>query len=355
SYNIITNNLVVIFWDIYGFESLYISGSSYNNIFENNTIISTGLSVLGTLLYGAYVSFYSYRYSVSSVLTSLTAGSLVTLVAVALVYSVIVYGRRKGATTGEMDWKLSGSIFLAGTAGGVMGAITAVTGIIWVIMVNAFLTEINTYLAQLSYFLMILIPISWFYSYPYHGYIYPLVPFYPSAYLFGTVSSLLSIFLIATGVLIGVGFYGIHKISERRTGIVVLIFSIIGVTAGALLIIMGNLVTGYMYAHVAIELTSSPFLPVPTPDFNIIWIGFVILGFTFIVLGSTSTSIREMTQKPSASNAAGILSIIAAIIFSIGGFLWPVILVVGFILIFVASLLWTVVFFSFQETITSQE
>nr|MDO8077574.1 right-handed parallel beta-helix repeat-containing protein [Candidatus Freyarchaeota archaeon] len=85
SHNIITDNTVVNFW---GYKNFYISGSSYNNIVENNTVISTGLSLLGTLLCGAYISFYSYRYSVYSVSTLLMVGSLV---AVALVCSVVVY------------------------------------------------------------------------------------------------------------------------------------------------------------------------------------------------------------------------------------------------------------------------
>ncbi|MHA1209852.1 MAG: right-handed parallel beta-helix repeat-containing protein, partial [Candidatus Freyarchaeota archaeon] len=343
SHNIITDNTVVNFW---GYKNFYISGSSYNNIVENNTVISTGLSLLGTLLCGAYISFYSYRYSVYSVSTLLMVGSLV---AVALVCSVVVYRRRKCVAAGEGVWKLPEDAFLAGTVGGVVGAITAAVGIIWVILVDAFLTEIHTYLGQLTHFFMILIPLSWYYSYPYHGYPYPIVPPLPHAFLFGVSSVILSILLVATGILIGFGFYGTYETGGGAVGLRGLTLVTIGITLGALLITVGTLTKGYMYADVVVELTSNPFLPVPTPNFPVIWMGFIVLGFTFIQLGSASISVREMTQKPSASNAAGILSILGAITFLIGGFIWPVILVVGFILILVASILWTAVFYLSKE------
>lgn len=351
SYNVIMDNLVVNFWDVYGFESFSTSESAYDNIIENNTVISTGLSVLGTL-YGAYIFLNFYRYSVFSVSPLLMVGSLV-LVAVILICSVVVQGKRKGISLGEGIWRLFRDTFSYGIAGGITGAVTAVMGIIWVTIVNAFLAEINTYLMQLSYFLMILIPPSWLYSYIYYGY-YPflIVPFYPSASLFGISSVIFSTFLVATGILIVVGLYGIHKAGEEAIGLGRLILGTIGIISGALLIIGGTLTTGYMYTHLIIGVPAISLLPVPTPNFNLIWTGFMILGFASILLGSASVSIRKMTQKPSASNAAGILSIIGAIIF-IGGFLWPVALVVGFILILAASILWTVVFFSFPGTITS--
>nr|MDO8076785.1 hypothetical protein [Candidatus Freyarchaeota archaeon] len=222
-------------------------------------------------------------------------------------------------------------------------------GIIWVILVDAFLTEIHTYLGQLTHFFMILIPLSWYYSYPYHGYPYPIVPPLPHAFLFGVSSVILSILLVATGILIGFGFYGTYETGGGAVGLRGLTLVTIGITLGALLITVGTLTKGYMYADVVVELTSNPFLPVPTPNFPVIWMGFIVLGFTFIQLGSASISVREMTQKPSASNAAGILSILGAITFLIGGFIWPVILVVGFILILVASILWTAVFYLSKE------
>ncbi|MEM2144138.1 MAG: hypothetical protein QW279_02165, partial [Candidatus Jordarchaeaceae archaeon] len=72
-----------------------------------------------------------------------------------------------------------------------------------------------------------------------------------------------------------------------------------------------------------------------------------------------SRSVREMTEKPSFSNA-GVLSIIGALFFIIGSLIWPITLVIGlgptliwpitlaigFALIFVAFILWTVVFYS---------
>ncbi|MFB0561450.1 MAG: NosD domain-containing protein [Candidatus Lokiarchaeia archaeon] len=340
SYNTVTDNTVV---DLLG-RGFYHDSSSINNIIENNTIILTGLSLLGSLFYNSYISFYFYQQNIPSVSNFLIAGLSVTLVTVVLVYSVVAYRRRKGVDAEKEVWELPRDAFLAGTVGGIIGAITAVTGVIWVLKVNTFLTEINIYLGQLSYYLNMLVP--WMgLHYLYHG--EPLLLyFYPSASLFVKLSFLMSISLIVTSILIGIGFYGTYKAGGGAMGIVGLIFSILGITSGALLIILGTLTTGYMYAAYQEGMTSESFLPVPTPNFLIIWIGFMILGLTFIILGSASISVRYMTEKPATSFAAGNLSILSALFFIIGGFIYPTILIISFGLIFVAFILWVVVFFS---------
>lgn len=234
--------------------------------------------------------------------------------------------------------------FLVGTVGGIMGFITSVIGIIWSIVVNALLTEINSYLGQLSYYTSFLNPITK--VVPYHGEPFPLLlAFYPSASSFYVLSFILSTFLILTSVVIGIGFYGTYKAGGGAMGVVGLTFSIIGITSGALLIIMGNLATGYMYVQMLVEMSSAPFLPVPTPNFPLIWIGFLILCVTFILLGSASIRVREMTDRPGASYAAGVLSIIGAVFFLIGS-LWYILLIIGFGLILVAFILWAVIFYS---------
>lgn len=88
-------------------------------------------------------------------------------------------------------------------------------------------------------------------------------------------------------------------------GIVGFALSVIGMMMGALLIIVGNLTTGYVYAYTLVEMASVPFYPVATPNFVVMWIGFIILGVPFIILGSASMHVREMTEKPSAFYAAG--------------------------------------------------
>ena len=252
---------------------------------------------------------------------------------------------------------------LTGTAGGVIGAVTAAVGVLWSFITYAYLTEINSYLTQLSYYLSDLSWSIYFHRDPF----WPLpLPYFPSASLFGVSSFILSIFLIAAGILIGAGFYGAYKIGGGDRGLAGLIFGFIGNAVSALLIIMGNLTTGYNLtaSFLAAPTMGQYYLPVPTPNFPVIWIGFVTLGLTFLVLGSASKSVCEVTEKPSASSAAGSLSVTGAVVFIIGVLmglvgptltptadmppppLWPPLLVIGFGLIFVAFILWAVVFYS---------
>lgn len=236
---------------------------------------------------------------------------------------------------------------LVGTAGGVVGVLTATMGITWSFILDTFLTEINNYLSRLSLYLAsqfgpLFAPWPQLYGLPIP---YP-IPFFPSASLFGLSSFVLSIFLIATGILIGVGFYGTYKIGGGAMGLVGLVFGIIGVPSGALFIIMGNLTTGYTAPYITIGEYSYPNLPVYEPNFPVIWIGFVILGISVLLLSSASISVREMTEKPSAFYIAGILSIMGAIVFITGWLIWPVIMIIGFGLIFIAFILWACVFYS---------
>ncbi len=106
-------------------------------------------------------------------------------------------------------------------------------------------------------------------------------------------------------------------------GLVGLIFSSIGITLGALLIIIGNLTTEYteyMWVQTCVPIFFIWPIPVSSPNFPATWIGFAVMGLALILLGSASIAVREMTGNPSASLAAGILSIIGAGFF-ITGFL----------------------------------
>lgn len=231
---------------------------------------------------------------------------------------------------------------LSGTVGGITGAITAAVGIIWILTGNTFINDTKNFSAQLTFYLNYLIGAPFglpFVSSP----IPPLI--YPSGSSFYIFSFLLVIFLIGTGILIGIGFYGTYKIGGGAMGVVGLVFSIIGMTLGALFIIMGNLISGYTPNLIPALDAVIILIPFPIPNSNIFGIGFLIMALTFILLGSASISMREMTQMPSASLAAGILSIIGAVFFVIG-ILWYMVQIIGFGLIFVSFILWAIVFYS---------
>jgi hypothetical protein len=234
---------------------------------------------------------------------------------------------------------------LSGAFGGIIGTITAVVGIIWIITGNTFINDTENFSIQLTAYLNYLIgaPLGLPFI------ISPIPPLiYPSDSSFYIFSFLLVVFLIVTGILIGIGFYGTYKIGGGTMGVVGLVFSIIGMTLGALFIIMGNLVLGYTPNLVPFADGAFYLIPLPIPNSNIFGIGFLIMALAFILIGSASISVREMTQRPSVSLVAGVLSMIGAVFFVIG-FFWYVLQIIGFGLIFVAFILWAVVFYSYRN------
>nr|MDO8079262.1 hypothetical protein [Candidatus Freyarchaeota archaeon] len=234
---------------------------------------------------------------------------------------------------------------LIGTVGGIIGTITAAVGIMWVISVNTLLNEIYNYLVELAPFVNTVI--SWIPTPLYTG-PWPQ-PIFSSWPLFGLLSSILAMLLIVTGILIGIGFYGTYKIGGGAPGVVGLIFGIIGGIAGALLITIGNTTPGYMSAVAPFDEVYVPVISVTTPNFNFIWASFGVLALAFIIIGAASISVRETTNIPSASMAAGILSIIGAVAFLVGSIIHLIPPIVGFGLTLVSFILWAVVFYSSRE------
>ena len=178
---------------------------------------------------------------------------------------------------------MSRGALLTGTAGGIIGTIASAMGIIWWFV---------CFSTTRGYFLF------------YMG----------SSTLQIVVSILFMSLLLVALVLTGIGFYGLHAIGGSSMGVVALIFGIIG---GAAFLVLGlvDLFTG---------------------TYIFIVIGFLILLVSFIIIGAASIAVREVTTNPGAALAAGILSIIGGIF--AGG-------IIGFGLLFVAFLLWAIVFY----------
>lgn len=257
-----------------------------------------------------------------------------------------------------------------GTVGGILGSITLVIGIIWsVVYIQFLMVDLLSYATPVySYFHEWApeVPLLMIYFLPYPSTI-------PWSSLYLEFSIILGAFLIVTGVFNGAGFYGLYKIGGGVMGILGTFFSSIGNTLVGLLIIMGNLmpiIEGHFEFHYSIFAPFIHFLVffISAPNWSMIRAGFIILGITFILLGSAGISVREMTGRPSASTAGGVLSIIGAIFFIIGGIILPtftniismnslfvlyifgpIFLIVGFILTLVALILWAVVFYSSRE------
>jgi hypothetical protein len=246
-------------------------------------------------------------------------------------------------------WSLARVAFLTGAVGGIIGSIAAGLGIIWSMVFMIFAVEFRNYI---QYLLASYTPLIIFF-----------IPYPSSSFLFSSLLLMVSLLLIVAGVLSGVGFYGVYKVGGGAMGMVGLIFAIVGSVLGVLFIITGVLTQAYYYAPVLYLFSYPPYYlfyiyEVPTPNYLFIWIGFIILTVTFIVLGAASIAVRGETANSSASVAAGIVGIIGAcflVPFGLIMFLpavpWlaGVFTLIGFASIMVTFILWAVVFFSSRE------
>lgn len=107
----------------------------------------------------------------------------------------------------------------------------------------------------------------------------------------------------------------------------------------------GALTTGSMNAVIWIGEVPAPFLPVPAPNFSSAWLGFVVWGLVFLLIGSAGFSLRNLAPWPLVSNAAGLLSILGGV-FLICSYIWNPLLFVGSALMLASFALWMLVFIS---------
>ena len=150
---------------------------------------------------------------------------------------------------------------------------------------------------------------------------------------------LLTVLLTLTGIFAGLGFYGLYKLGGGTMGAVALIMSIIGCTGASILILLGDTV-------IKTEMSFIIFGELPTkisvyyPNVILITISLLLLTATFVILGVASITTRKASTRPTAALAGGILSIIGgALLLIFSGLL-------GFAVLIVATITWSVVFFS---------
>lgn len=245
--------------------------------------------------------------------------------------------------------KMSKGALLTGAGGGIVGAITAVIGIIWSLVQLSLASAITYFQEAVQNFYGAL-------AFAGFNIEFVNVPLIVSEYfytcskvpLFSVFSLILSVLFIVSGVLTGVGFYGVYKAGGGAMGVVGLIIGVIGGSVGGTLIILGNTIAS------SFVFSTMPFI-LPIPNYLVIWGGMIILAVTFVMLGSASIVVRNSTAHPSGATAAGVLSIIGAcfllpyILVSFGD-IWALIgvglMFISFALIFVTFILWTVAFYS---------
>ncbi|MFB0562134.1 MAG: hypothetical protein ACETWM_13100 [Candidatus Lokiarchaeia archaeon] len=200
---------------------------------------------------------------------------------------------------------------LTGMVGGIIGTITAVIGIAWSV-----LTVVGAY----DY---IFVPI----------YGIGLFPLYSGpSMLLVALTILFVVILFVACILTGIGFYGMYTAGGGAMGVVALIFAIIGGVAASIFTLLGVFASSGAFYY-------SPYSYILAWS----WIGFIIFGVSFIIIGSASIAVREVSTHSGTAVAAGILSIIggsALIISFLFFFIW-----IGLALLFVAFLLWAIVFY----------
>jgi magnesium-transporting ATPase (P-type) len=160
------------------------------------------------------------------------------------------------------------------------------------------------------------------------------VPIYTGLSMVQIVLAILFVsLLLVSCILTGIGFYGMYTVSQSAMGIVGLAFGIIGGVSTTIIILIG--------------LFTNPSISFQSYVLNSLywnWLAFIILGVSFILMGSASIVLREYTMRSTAAYAAGILSIIGGIAFIL--YILLLTFFVGLALVFVAFLLWAIIFYS---------
>jgi hypothetical protein len=234
--------------------------------------------------------------------------------------------------------KMARESLLTGTAGGMMGAAAGGIGVIWSMLDMLYVMEIVRAMND-----PLLLILTFFRYSPYLSFIYGST-LMPINGLYFTFSMMLAVLLFVGGVLTGIGFYGVHKAGGGAMGLAGLAFGTIGGLAGSTFLILGNMMP--------VSFTLTIFVTISVPSYLFIFIGFVILGGSLIVMGVSSIAVREVTVHSSAAAAAGVLSIIGGCFLSLYILDWLVLSIIGgimaligFILILSAFIIWSAVFY----------
>ncbi|MFB0559989.1 MAG: hypothetical protein ACETWM_01970 [Candidatus Lokiarchaeia archaeon] len=235
---------------------------------------------------------------------------------------------------------------LTGIAGGIIGAITAVIGIVWSVLYFIFL---NGTIYPITLYESDLIGGSFYFDIYFVPY-----PSYDSGFsLFLVFSIIICTLLIVTSLLTSVGFSGLYEVGAGKGGVYTLIVGNAGIFSAALLILIATLTT-----TVEVQAQSVSFgaiwidlLIAITQNWFYFKLGFFVLAVALIILGSASLYIRNMITNPALPTAAGIVSPLGAFFLIIGALVFTMIfgailVLVGFIILTFFFIAWTVVFYS---------
>lgn len=251
-----------------------------------------------------------------------------------------------------------------GITGGLIGSIAAIIGVIWCLYSTIFLMEYSHYTVDILiytfYFGGAMIPVG-DYTIFVASNVYPLLPIHSASASLSMWTMILGIFLVASGVLIGTGFFGMYRASGSSMGVVGLITSIVGSSVGSLLIYLGVISQQLQILYSTTYFFFIFIIPILyfvqhilIPNFLYIWLGLTVLGVSFILLGVCTISLSKHTGNVWASKAAGILSIIGGVLlfpyilvwFRVADTVGSAIALIGFLVILITFILWAAVYYS---------
>jgi len=251
----------------------------------------------------------------------------------------------------------SGSV-TGGIVGSALGIISSVAGFLWVLAFIAFNDAYNSAVA-LQFLVFDQAHLTWVMhqSFFMNIYVYEVLDGFIGA------TFILSILLAVTIILVGVGLYGLGKATDTETaGTVALVSGVISGILAPILLLIGaaageNTLTPLSIAILRFLLIEPGILEeapvglivlaggVPAVNQPALWLGLVVVGLTIILFGVVFIKLREGLPSPSLSVAIGVLSIIAGIAYMVyvpGS-------IIGFIMLFIISILEIVLFAQSRE------
>jgi hypothetical protein len=214
-----------------------------------------------------------------------------------------------------------------GIIGGVLGIITSVAGFAWISSLMIFMSDLMSYASIVNFIAGFPIPIFGFSVY--NGIVVGLIVPYPASVILPIITSIIFVgFLIAFGVIVGLGFrfysgssfsaYSATVIMKRNVrGSLYFACSLIGALIAGILIFMGGIFQTTIVYNFLMIYGSTIFTPLRIPEFLYTWMGLVVLGLVLIILGMATIRIRGLVKWRDFAMVAGVLSIVGGAIFDL--------------------------------------
>ncbi|MFB0562840.1 MAG: hypothetical protein ACETWM_16705 [Candidatus Lokiarchaeia archaeon] len=201
----------------------------------------------------------------------------------------------------------------SGVTGGVLGIITAIVGLLWIVVLLSFIPDLMNYANIVNF--MAGPPI--FGLSVYNGIIASLIVPYPTSYnLLVMMSIIVVVPLMVFGASIGLGFRRLLK--GGAVGSLYFACGLVGLLIAVVLILMGVMFqTTIIHQFLILHGLTAIFTPIRIPEFLYTWMGLIVLGIVLIILGVASVRVRHSVERRDSALAAGALSIVSGAVFTL--------------------------------------